>query len=80
MQFWSDMLKLICPPSVEGDWHGVIKTIVQERIASLTSKVTCIDVFCDHGDSMPDLLTSIFMTEVASALDKLLEQVLGTST
>ena len=67
------MLELWCPPAVEKDWQMVIKSIVQARVNQLLPKDR-VDLFCEleNRDNTPDLLTNIFMTEAATALDELI--------
>ena len=70
------MLELKCPPSVEEDWQEVVKIIVEDRVACLSKKAT-VNLLCsleNHTDA-PDLLTNIFMTKGAEALDELIFKV-----
>ena len=70
------MLDLMCPPSVREDWHEVVKSIVKDRVKKLSWEAR-VDLFCEleSYDNIPDLLTNIFMTEAATALDELIFKV-----
>ena len=69
------MVELKCPQLVIEDWHGVVKSIVKDRVKNL-SREARVDLFCELEDraDTPDLLTNIFMTEAATALDELIFQ------
>ena len=75
VQLWQDLLELRCPPPVERDWHGVVETIVTERVQGLTSEER-IDMLCELEDgsntsSSCTLITNIFITESITALEEL---------
>ena len=68
------MLGLWCPPAVEEVWHTIVKSVVQARVSQLHPKDRAVDLLCEleKYDNIPDLLTNIFMTEAATALDELI--------
>ena len=76
LQLWQYMLELKCPPSVEEDWQEVVNTIVEDRVARL-SKEASVNLLCEleNHTNAPDLLTNIFMTKAAEALDELIFKV-----
>ena len=67
------MLELQCPHAVEEEWQEVVKSVVQPRVARLLPEYR-VDLFCtlENKTNAPNLLTNIFMTEAATALDELI--------
>ena len=69
------MLELTCSLPIEQDWHGVVETIVTERVQGLNPEER-IDMLCEledgsHTSSSCTLITNIFITESIAALEKL---------
>ena len=52
----------------------IVKSVVQARVSRMHPKDRVVDLFCEleKFDNTPDLLTNIFMTEAATALDELI--------
>lgn len=69
---WQFLLSLKCPPSVEPDWHGVVKKIVIHRVALLAPEAR-VDLFLELESraNTPAIITNIFMTAATEALDEL---------
>ena len=66
---------MMCPSPVEQDWHGVVETIVTERVKRLTPEER-IGMLCELEDgsntsSSCTLITNIFITESITALEEL---------
>ena len=79
VQLWKGLLALECPSSVKRDLDEVVKVVVTERAGNLTRE-ECVECFCDleehDGDgNTPALITNIFMTKTATALDELVFKV-----
>ena len=58
---------------MEQDWHGVVKTIVTNRVKNLTFE-SRVDRFLElerRTTTTHALITNIFMTEATAALDVL---------
>lgn len=53
------------------DWHKVITLIVKLRVSELDPDGR-VDLFLALESQAPDLLTDVFMTEAATALDQLI--------
>ena len=75
IQLWQDLLELRCPPPVEQNWHGLVETIVTERVKRLNPEEQ-LDMLCElengsHASSSCNLITNIFITESIAALEKL---------
>ena len=75
VQLWQDLLELRCAPPVERDWHGVVETIVTERVKGLTSEER-IDMLYELGEgsntsSSCTLITNVFITESIASLEEL---------
>ena len=75
LQLWQDLLKLRSPSPVEQDWHGLVETIVTERVKRLSPEER-IDMLCELEDGSNTslsctLITNIFITESIAALEKL---------
>ena len=74
IQLWQDVLELSCPPPVEQDWHGLVETIVTERVKYLPPEER-IDMLCEledgsHTSLSCTLITNIFITESIAALEE----------
>ena len=72
MQLWNGLLAVECPSLVKKDLHEVVKVVVTERAGNLTGE-KCVEYFCDLEElgNTPALITNIFMTKTATALDEL---------
>ena len=68
----SQLSKGILPSELEPEWHAIISSLINERVAQLPKEIR-IDRFCDleNQQQIPDLIMNIFMTEAAKALDEL---------
>ena len=57
---------------MEQDWHGVVKTIVTDRV-KLVAPAARVDLFLELESraNTPAIITNIFMTEATAALDVL---------
>ena len=58
---------------MEQDWHGVVKTILTDRVKQLTPE-NRVDRFLEleRRANTPALITNIFITEATTALDEAL--------
>ena len=76
VQLWNDLLAVECPSLVKRDLDEVVKVVVTERAGSLTWE-ECVECFCDleQLSNTPALITNIFMTKTATALDELVFKV-----
>ena len=76
VQLWNGLLVLECASSVKRDLHEVVEVVVTERAGSLTRE-ECVECFCDLEElgNTPALITNIFMTKTATALDDLVFKV-----
>ena len=72
VQLWNGLLALECPSLVKRYLDEVVKVVVTERAESLTWE-ECVQSFCDLEElgNIPALITNIFMTKTATALDEL---------
>ena len=63
---------LVLPGDVEEDWTQVVARIVKDRVVAVP-KMARIEIFCSLEGRMQtdEYLTSIIMTEAATALDEL---------
>ena len=57
---------------MEQDWHGVVKTILTDRVKQLTPE-NRVDRFLEleRRANTPALITNIFITEATTALDEI---------
>ena len=64
--------KGILPSELESEWHAIISSLINERVAQLPKEIR-IDRFCDleNQQHTPDLIMNIFMEQTAKALDEL---------
>ena len=76
VQLWNGLLAMECPSSVITDFDEVVKVVVTERAGNLTSE-ECVECFCvlEELGNTHALVTNIFMTEIATALHKLVFKV-----
>ena len=63
----------ILPVECKAEWHVIITFLVNARVAEVP-KESRVDLFCDleNRKDTPDILTNLFMTHAAKALDELI--------
>ena len=73
-EFFGETDDFILPVECEAEWHAIITFLVSARVAQVPSKEARVNLFCDleKREDTPDILTGIFMTQAAEALDELI--------
>ena len=73
-EFFGETDDFILPVECEAEWHAIITFLVSARVAEVPSKEARVNLFCDleNRKGTSDILTNIFMTHAAKALDELI--------
>ena len=72
-QFSRETMNFILPVKCKTEWHGIITFLVNARVAEVPKEAR-VSLFCDleNRKDTPDILTNLFMTHAAQALDELI--------